>query len=237
MKQQHIRTARLIGEEAVDALEKKSVCVFGIGGVGSFTAEALCRAGIGALTLVDSDTVSESNINRQLIALHSTVGLPKVEVMKARMADINPDARVTALQIFYDEDTQSRIDLSSFDYVVDAIDSVKPKLMLIERCHALNVPIISSMGTGNKLDPSRFEIADISKTSVCPLARVMRRELKNRGITRHTVLFSTEIPLSPRFEDENGRSSPASISFVPSAAGLMIAGHVVRELIKPYTEL
>ena len=234
MKSQFIRTARLIGEEAVNALETKNVCIFGIGGVGSFAAEALCRAGVGALTLIDGDTVAESNLNRQLIALHSTIGQAKVDVMKARMADINPDARVTALHMFYDENTADRIDLTQFDYVVDAIDSVPSKLMLIRRCHALNVPLISCMGTGNKLDPSKLVITDIAKTSVCPLARVVRRELRKSGILHHTVLYSTEIPRKPLFEDESGRSSPASIAFVPSAAGLMIAGHVVRALIAPY---
>lgn len=233
MKPQFIRTARLIGEEAVAALCKKHVCIFGIGGVGSFAAEALCRAGIGTLTLVDGDTVAESNINRQLIALHSTIGRPKVDVMKERMADINPDARVINLHLFYDEQTASQIDLTAFDYVIDAIDSVPSKLLLIRSCHALNVPIISCLGTGNKLDPSLLEIADISKTSVCPLARVVRRELKKSGIAHHTVLFSTEVPKKPLFDDENGRSSPASIAFVPSAAGLMLAGHVVRTLIDP----
>ena len=206
MNSQFIRTARLIGEEAVKALETKNVCIFGIGGVGSFAAEALCRAGVGALTLIDGDTVAESNLNRQLIALHSTIGQPKVDVMKARMADINPDARVTALHMFYDENTADRIDLTQFDYVVDAIDSV----------------------------PSKLVITDIAKTSVCPLARVVRRELRKSGILHHTVLYSTELPRKPLFEDESGHSSPASIAFVPSAAGLMIAGHVVRVLIAPY---
>lgn len=233
MKPQFIRTARLIGEEAVASLCKKHVCIFGIGGVGSFAAEALCRAGIGTLTLVDGDTVAESNINRQLIALHSTIGRPKVDVMKERMADINPDAHVINLHLFYDEQTASQIDLTAFDYVIDAIDSVPSKLLLIRSCHALNVPIISCLGTGNKLDPSLLEIADISKTSVCPLARVVRRELKKSGIAHHTVLFSTEVPKKPLFDDENGRSSPASIAFVPSAAGLMLASHVVRTLIDP----
>lgn len=227
-----IRTARLVGEEAVDRLAQRRVILFGVGGVGSYAAEALCRAGVGHIALVDSDVVAESNINRQLIALRSTIGRPKVEVMKERMADINPSADVTALQIFYDETTADQIDLSAFDYVIDAIDSMKPKIMLIEKCHALNVPVISSMGTGNKLDPGQFEIADISKTSVCPLARVVRRELKNRGIARHTVLYSREQPAQPCFPDENGRMSPASIAFVPSVAGLMIAGHVVRALMK-----
>ncbi|MDD6873891.1 MAG: tRNA threonylcarbamoyladenosine dehydratase [Clostridiales bacterium] len=234
MKPQFVRTARLIGEEAVNALETKNVCIFGIGGVGSFAAEALCRAGVGALTLIDGDTVAESNLNRQLIALHSTIGQPKVDVMKARMADINPDARVTALHMFYDESTASSLELSQFDYVVDAIDSVPSKIALIKRCHALNVPLISCMGTGNKLDPSKLVITDISKTNICPLARVVRRELRRGGIAHHTVLYSPEPPMKPLFEDENGRSSPASIAFVPSVAGLMIAGYVVRALAAPY---
>ena len=224
----------ILGDAAMDKLRRSHVAVFGLGGVGSYAAEALCRAGIGELTLIDGDTVAESNLNRQLIALHSTIGHPKVDVMKARMADINPDARVTALHMFYDESTASSLELSRFDYVVDAIDSVPSKIALIKRCHALNVPLISCMGTGNKLDPSKLVITDISKTNVCPLARVVRRELRRGGIAHHTVLYSTEPPMKPLFEDENCRSSPASIAFVPSVAGLMIAGYVVRALAAPY---
>jgi len=220
------RTAQLIGEPAVNKLISSRVILFGVGGVGSFTAEALCRAGIGHITLVDGDVVSESNLNRQLVALTTTLGLSKAEVMKSRVLDINPDASVCAHTLFFDASTADRIDLSSFDYVVDAIDSVSSKLLLIERCHALNVPCISCMGAGNKLDPTLFEVEDISKTSVCPLARVMRRELKNRGILHHKVVYSKEPPVNP-----NGQRTPASISFVPSAAGLVLAGAVIRDLI------
>ena len=170
---------------------------------------------MGALTLIDGDTVAESNLNRQLMALHSTIGQPKVDVMKARMADINPDARVTALHMFYDESTAASLELSQFDYVVDAIDSVPSKIALIKRCHALNVPLISCMGTGNKLDPSKLVITDISKTNICPLARVVRRELRRGGIAHHTVLYSTEPPMKPLFEDENGRSSPRPLRSCP----------------------
>lgn len=226
MNQQHSRTVQLIGQEALNRLAQSRVILFGVGGVGSFTAEALCRAGIGSITLVDGDTVAESNLNRQLVALHSTIGLSKAEVMKARMLDINPGMDVRALTLFYDSDTADRIDLSQYDYVVDAIDSVTSKLLLIEKCHALNVPCISCMGAGNKLDPTQFEIADLSKTSVCPLARVMRRELKNRSILHHKVVYSKEPPVNT-----SGERTPASISFVPSAAGLILAGAVIRDLI------
>jgi len=226
MKEQHSRTIQLIGEDAVNRLAASRVILFGVGGVGSFTAEALCRAGVGHITLVDGDTVAESNLNRQLVALHSTVGRSKAEVMKERMLDINPEADVQALTLFYDADTAGQINLSACDYVVDAIDSVTSKLLLIDSCHRLNVPSISCMGAGNKLDPTQFEVADISKTSVCPLARVMRRELKNRGIQHHKVVYSKEPPVNP-----SGSRTPASISFVPSAAGLVLASEVIRDLI------
>jgi len=226
MNEQHSRTAALIGEDAVERLLHARVILFGVGGVGSFAAEAIARAGIGQIDLVDGDTVSVSNINRQLIALHSTVGQSKAEVMKERIAAINPNASVRAFHLFYDASTADRIDLSQYDYVIDAIDSVTSKLLLIERCHAQNVPCISCMGAGNKLDPTLFEVEDIAKTSVCPLARVMRRELKNRGILHHKVVYSKESPVNP-----SGSRTPASISFVPSAAGLVLAGAVIRELI------
>ena len=226
MNQQHSRTVQLIGQDALDRLARSRVILFGVGGVGYFTAEALCRAGIGSITLVDGDTVAESNLNRQLAALHSTIGQSKAEVMKQRMLDINPDADVCALTLFYDANSAGQIDLSQYDYVVDAIDSVTSKLLLLEQCHALNVPCISCMGAGNKLDPTQFEIADISKTSVCPLARVMRRELKNRGIFHHKVVYSKEPPFNT-----SGERTPASISFVPSAAGLVLAGAVIKDLI------
>lgn len=223
------RTAMLIGDDAVKRLQNAAVAVFGVGGVGSYVVEALARAGVGRLLLVDNDTVSESNINRQLIALHSTVGRLKVDVAAARVRDINPACDVTAKALFYLPETADEIDLSAFDYVVDAIDNVTAKLELIKRCDALCVPIISSMGTGNKLDPTRFEVADIYKTSVCPLARVMRRELKSRGIKKCKVVYSKEEPVLPA---EGGPRVPASISFVPSAAGLVIASEVIKDLIK-----
>lgn len=216
------RTIGLIGEEKVNILKNSSVAVFGVGGVGSFCAEALARAGVGQITLIDSDVVSKSNINRQLYALNSTVGQYKVDIAKERISEINPSAEVTVHKIFYDK--ENLIDLSGFHYVVDAIDTVTSKILLIENCKNQNIPVISSMGTGNKLDPTKFQVADIKKTSVCPLARVMRRELKLRGITQLKTVFSTELPVT------NART-PASISFVPSVAGLIIAGEVIKDLI------
>ncbi len=224
-KEQLSRTVQLIGEKAVDRLIRSRIIIFGIGGVGSFAAEALCRAGIGHITLVDGDVVAASNINRQLIAMTSTIGQPKAEVMKKRMLDINPEAQIHALNLFYDASTADQIDLTAYDYVVDAIDSVSSKLLLIERCHKFGVRCISCMGTGNKLNPTRFEVSDIAKTSVCPLSRVMRRELKNRGILHHKVIYSQEQPINP-----HGQRTPASISFVPSAAGLILAGEVIMDL-------
>ncbi len=222
------RTDMLIGKENRKKLENSNIAVFGIGGVGSYTCEALARAGIGQLTIIDNDTVSPSNINRQLIALRSTVGQKKVDVAAARIRDINPAVSVDAKDIFYCADTADCLDFSRFDYVIDAIDTVASKLLIIEKAKHCGVPVISCMGTGNKLDPTQFKISDINKTSVCPLARVMRRELKLRGITKVKVLFSTELPQkhgdSPRV--------PASISFVPSVAGLLIAGEVIKDIIK-----
>ena len=235
MKNQFDRSAMLIGFDGVEKLSKKHVAVFGIGGVGSFCAEALARAGIGELTLVDFDKIDLTNLNRQLIALHSTVGRYKAEVMGERIADINPNAKVIVRKDFFSAETVSDFDLAQFDYIVDAIDTVSCKLVLITEVKKLNVPIISCMGTGNKLGVAPFEITDISKTSVCPLARIMRKELKARGIYSLKVLYSTEPPLTPKFEAADpapGRHSPGSISFVPSAAGLMIAGEVIKELLK-----
>lgn len=233
MEQQFSRTARLIGEPAVNILKNSSVAVFGVGGVGSFAAEALARAGVGRLCLVDNDTVNESNINRQIIALHSTLGQKKAQAAAERIADINPNADVTAVCEFYDSTTAESFDLSCFDYVIDAIDTVTSKLLLIENAKKCGTPIISSMGTGNKLNPSLFEITDISKTSVCPLARVMRRELKNRGIYKLKVVYSKEKPRKPKTDEpmpEGKRQIPASISYVPSVAGLMLAGEVIMDL-------
>lgn len=231
------RARMVLGDTAMEKLASSTVAVFGIGGVGSYIAEALARGGVGHLILCDNDVVSVSNINRQLIALHSTVGQPKVEVMARRILDINPQANVEINQIYYSAETAGEFDMTGWDYIADAIDSVTSKLLLIETAQKQGVPIISSMGTGNKVDPSRLQIADISKTSVCPLARVMRRELKKREIYKLKVLFSTEEPIPPKYLPEDSaspgrRGTPGSISFVPSAAGLMIAGEIIRELIK-----
>ncbi len=227
------RTALLIGEENVEKLKKAHVAVFGIGGVGGYVVEALCRSGVGTLTLIDKDTVSESNINRQIIALSSTVGRLKTEVAAERSKQINPDICVHTKNVFYLPETEKEFDFSTFDYVVDAIDTVSGKLSIIQRSTEVKVPVISSMGTGNKLDPTAFKVADISKTSVCPLARVMRRELKKRGIERVKVVYSEEEPKDSKAVDEkSGKTIPASIAFVPSVAGLIIAGEVIKDLIK-----
>ena len=234
--QEHIRTAMLVGEETLKRYMGARVAVFGVGGVGGYVCEALARAGVVALDLFDHDTVSLSNINRQIIALHSTVGRKKVEVMAERIADINPDCRVGVYPIFYLPENADEIDLSRYDYIVDAIDTVSAKIELAVRAHALGVPIIASMGTGNKLDPFAFRIADISKTDTCPLAKVMRRELRARGIHHMKVLFSKELPRKPiplagaGEEDRPGKVSPASISAIPSVAGLMIAAEILRDL-------
>lgn len=234
MKEQFGRSAMLIGEEGIDMLQKRHAAVFGVGGVGSFCVEALARAGVGTLSLFDADKVDITNLNRQLIALHSTVGRDKVEVAAERVKDINPDAKVFAHKLFYTAQNADEIDLTQYDYVIDAIDTVSSKLELIERCNALGVPIISSMGTGNKLDPSRFVITDIYKTEVCPLAKVMRYELRKRGIKKLKVLYSPEPPIKPLKKAENsppGRNSPGSMPFVPSVAGLMLAGEVIKDLL------
>ncbi len=214
-----------MGEEALKKLSQKRVAVFGIGGVGGFAAEALARGGVGSLELIDSDKVDYSNINRQIIALVSTVGQYKTEVMKKRIEDINPSASVTAKNIFFLPETASEFDFSSYNYVVDAIDTVTGKIMLCEAAQKANVPIISAMGAGNKLDPSAFKAADIYDTKVCPLCRVMRRELKKRGIQKLKVVYSEEEPL------KNDSGVPASCSFVPGVMGLIIAGEVIKDLI------
>lgn len=231
------RTRRLLGADAMQKLENAHVAVFGIGGVGGHTAEALIRSGIGEITIVDSDAVAESNINRQLIATTRTVGRKKVEVMKERMLEINPNVKVHARDCFFLPETKEQFDFSQYDYVVDAVDTVTAKLALVEACEACGVPIISSMGAGNKLDPTAFEVADIYKTSVCPLAKVMRRELKKRNICQLKVVYSKEIPAEPK-EDQNfvsdeariRRATPGSIAFVPSVAGLILAGEVIKDL-------
>lgn len=238
MDLQFSREVMLLGEEGLARLQKAHVAVFGVGGVGSFTAEALARAGVGAITLVDNDVVSESNLNRQLVALHSTIGQYKTDVMAARIADINPACRVRAIRSFYEEENKEDFFCLGFDYIADAIDSVASKLSLISTAIERGVPIISSMGTGNRLDPSRFVITDISKTSGCPLARVMRRELRARGITHHTVLASTELPQKPLPSQEPGlrQSVPGSVSWAPPCAGMMLAGYILRALALPETE-
>lgn len=226
MENQFTRTEKLIGKDKQDLLRTKSVLVFGIGGVGSFAVEALTRAGIGCIDIVDKDTVDVTNINRQLIATHDTVGMPKVEVMKKRMLSINPDVRVETFEMLYLPEKAAEIDWEKYDYIVDCIDNVTAKIDIISNAKVSGVPVISSMGTGNKLDPLMFRIADTSKTKVCPLARVIRKELKERGIKDVKVLYSEEEPVN------TGERAPASISFVPSAAGLIIAGEVIKDLIK-----
>ena len=245
MKQdQFIRTRLLIGDEPLNRLAAAKVAVFGVGGVGGFCVEALARAGVGTLHLYDDDTVSESNLNRQIAALHSTVGQPKAEVVAERVRDINPDCKVEAIRMFYLPQNADQVDLSQNDYVVDCIDTVAAKLELVSRCTALQVKIISAMGSGNKLDPTAFEITDISKTQGCPLARVMRKELRKRGIQHLKVVYSREEPLSPvqpietevpagtdtRPGSTARRDTPGSISFVPAAAGLVLASAVIRDL-------
>lgn len=227
MKNIFKRTEALIGEESLEKLKKSHVAVFGLGGVGGHVVEALARSGIGTLTLIDNDSIKESNINRQIIALNSTIGELKTEAFKKRIHDINPSANVNVINLFYLPETKEQINFSAFDYVVDAIDTVSGKISIVEECDKINTPLISSMGTGNKLDPTAFEISDIYKTSVCPLARVMRYELKKRGIKKLKVLYSKEQPI----KTDCGRL-PSSISFVPSAAGLIIAGEVIKDLIK-----
>ena len=225
------RTRGVIGDEGMEKLKNARVAVFGIGGVGGYVAEALARSGVGALDLIDKDAVSPTNLNRQIVALQSTVGRYKTEVMRERIADINPDCNVTEHRMFYLPENADEIDLSTYDFVVDAIDTVSAKLEIAVRTQTLGIPFIACLGTGNKIDPTKLEIADISKTSVCPLARVMRRELRVRGINHLTVLYSTELPVKSTVS-ENGKPVPASTAFVPSAAGLIIASHVVRKLIE-----
>ncbi len=228
------RTALLIGDEGIEKLGRCRIAVFGLGGVGSYVVEALARSGVGALDLIDSDRVAPSNINRQIIALHSTIGRLKTEVTEERVHDINPDCIVKTYPIFYLPDTADQFDFSVYDYVVDAIDTVSAKLMLAEECQRIGIPLISSMGTGRKLDPGQFEVADIYQTSVCPLAKVMRYECRKRGIQSLKVVYSRELPAEPAESSETPppgrRSVPGSIAFVPSTAGMMIAGEVIKDL-------
>lgn len=229
---QFLRSEMILGENSTDNLKNKNVILFGLGGVGSYTAEALARAGIGKLTIVDSDVVSVTNINRQLCALHSTVGRPKVEVVRERILDINPECEVTALQKFYLPENSEEFRLEQFDYIADAIDTVSAKIDLAVKSQELSIPMISCMGTGNKLDPSRFAVSDIFKTSGCPLCRVMRTELRKRGIKKLNVVWSDEIPVKPSETSENSgkRQTPGSLPFVPGAAGLIMAGKIILDL-------
>lgn len=227
MEDQFTRTAGLLGKDALNKLKNSAVAVFGLGGVGSYTVEALARAGVGALDLIDGDTVAESNINRQIIALHSTIGMKKAEAERSRVLDINPSAKVRAYDIFYSADTAANFDFTQYDYIVDAVDSVSAKIALAVNAQKAGTPIISSMGTANKLNPKLFEIDDIYNTSVCPLARVMRRELKKHGVTKLKALYSKEQPILNNLKEAR---SLGSVSFVPSAAGLMIAAEVIKDL-------
>ena len=235
MLEQFLRTEMLLGSEALTRLQSARVAVFGLGGVGGYAVEALARSGVGSLDLIDSDTVSVSNLNRQILATHSTVGMLKVDAARQRVQDINPACNVKTYPIFYTPDTADSFDFTQYDYIVDAIDTVTGKLALVERAKAAGTPIICCMGTGNKLDASAFQVADISKTTVCPLARVMRRELAKRGIRHLKVVYSQEEALTPTGWEEEAaalgkRQIPGSVAFVPGAAGLLLAGEVVRDL-------
>ena len=249
MTDQFARTRMLLGSERVEKLARSRVAVIGLGGVGSYALEALVRGGVGAFELIDGDTLALTNLNRQILALHSTLGQTKVEAAAARVHDIDPEIRVRRYQTFYLPDTRAQFDFSAYDYVVDCIDTVTAKLDLVLQCQNAGTPIISALGTGNKLDPSKLELADIYDTAVCPLARVMRKELRRRGVKRLQVLYSREEPVSPRFQPEpednpellspdapesygnQRRSVPGSSPFVPPAAGLLIASFVVRKLL------
>ncbi|MFI3325124.1 MAG: tRNA threonylcarbamoyladenosine dehydratase [Clostridia bacterium] len=230
------RTALLLGDDAIKKLNKSRVAVFGIGGVGGHVCEALARSGVGNLDLFDNDTVSLSNINRQIVALHSTIGKSKTQIMAKRVKDINPNANVVTYDMFFTPENSHEIDFSVYDYVVDAIDTVSGKIEIIRKAKEVDVKVISSMGAGNKLDPTAFEIADISKTSVCPLARVVRKKLKELNIKDVKVLFSKEEAMTPFLSTESkgsaGRPVPGSTAFVPSVAGLIIGGEVVKDLAK-----
>ena len=235
MREEFSRTALLLGADAMERLQKARVAVFGVGGVGGYTVEALARSGIGALDLIDSDTVSLSNINRQILATHSTVGMLKVEAAKQRILDINPDAVVRTYPIFYTPETADQFDFTQYDYIIDAIDTVTGKLALVERATQAGTPIICCMGAGNKLDAAAFEVSDLSKTTMCPLARVMRKELGKRGIKHLKVVYSREEALTPVGAEEEAkaigkRQIPGSVAFVPGAAGLILAGEVIKDI-------
>ncbi|MBR2886389.1 MAG: tRNA threonylcarbamoyladenosine dehydratase [Clostridia bacterium] len=232
MRKQFSRSAMVIGEKALEKLSSSRIAIFGIGGVGGYTLEALVRSGVGEFDLIDNDTVNITNINRQIIALHNTVGQYKVDVARERILSINPAAKVNVYKLFFLPENSAELDFTKYSYVVDCVDTVTAKLEIIERAKNANVPVISCMGTGNKLDPTLFEVSDIYKTSVCPLAKVMRRELKKRNVNSLKVLYSKEEPIKPlQQEDLMKRPVPGSVSFVPSVAGLIIAGEVIKDLI------
>lgn len=232
METESSRTEILIGKEGIEKLKQAKVAIFGIGGVGSFVLEGLARAGVGSFILVDNDNISISNLNRQLIATIDTIGMAKVEASKNRVLSINPNAKVEIYKEFFMPETSEGILDNTVDYIVDSIDTVTAKIELVLRANKLNIPIISCMGTGNKLDPTKFEIDDIYNTSVCPLAKVMRKELRARGIQKLKVLYSKEEPIKPKALDNTKRQTPGSISFVPSASGLIIAGEVIKDILK-----
>lgn len=237
MREEFIRSALLLGEDGIEKLAKKRVAIFGVGGVGGFCAEALARTGIGYIDLIDNDVVSVSNLNRQIVAKRSTLGLPKVDVMKKRIMDINDSCIVNTYKVFYLEETKEIFDFTRYDYIIDAIDTVSAKLSLVIRANETKTKIISSMGAGNKLNPTEFEVSDISKTSICPLAKVMRRELKKRGIKKLKVVYSKENARKPfdlikeEDRDTQKRSIPGSVAFVPSVVGLIIASEVIKDLL------
>ena len=235
MREQFLRTEMLLGTRALERLQGARVAVFGLGGVGGYAVEALARSGVGSLDLIDNDTVSVSNLNRQILATHSTVGMRKVDAARQRVLDINPECQVRTYPVFYTPETADSFDFTQYDYIVDAIDTGTGKLALVEHARAAGTPIICCMGTGNKLDASAFQVADISKTSMCPLARVMRRELAKRGIRHLKVVYSQEEALTPTGWEEEAaalgkRQIPGSVAFVPGAAGLLLAGEVIRDL-------
>lgn len=235
MQEAFLRTSMLLGDQAVNTLSQKRIAIFGVGGVGGYVVEALARSGIGALDLIDSDTVAESNFNRQIIATRDTLGMLKVEAAKSRVLSIHPDCKVRTYPIFYLPETADQFDFAQYDYVIDAVDTVAAKLSLVLRAREAGVPILCAMGAGNKLDPTRFEVADIYDTSVCPLARVMRGLCKKNGVKKLKVVYSKELPIQARSAsaaDSPRRTTPGSVAFVPSVMGLIMAGEVIKDLLK-----
>lgn len=231
MENQFTRTEMLVGSDGIEKLRSARVAVFGVGGVGGYTVEALARSGIGTLDLIDNDTVNVTNINRQIIATHSSIGRSKVEVAKERIIDINPQAKVNTYNMFYLPENADTFNFADYDYIVDAIDTVSGKIALVMQAKEANAPIISSMGAGNKLDPTAFRVADIYKTSVCPLAKVMRHELRKRGVKKLKVVYSEELPVKTGIVGDNGKPTPGSIAFIPSVVGLIIAGEVIKDIV------